>query len=283
MKIGFFGAGVGGMVSRDAGGVATYAEELGYSSIWTGEHMVLPDERPEYMKIARDWAFADPMVMLGFLAGYTERIQLCTGVALIAQRNPVHFAKEAATLDVLSEGRLVLGVGVGHLEGEMRAIGLDPRHRVARSLEYLDAMRNLWTSDAPAFHGEFVSFADVTAFPRPLQPGGPRIVMGGASAQAYRRAVQHAAGWYGWDCSPEGAAAVRAQMKAVADELGRDLDDFEISISPLARLNESLVQEYADAGVDQLVVVVEADDVDGARRRLAYNAPEELGVRPLPA
>src|SRR5215471_10269722 len=134
MRLGFFGANVGPMASRDARGVIELAEELGYASMWTGEHMVLPVNRPDYLNIPADWAFADPMVMLGYLAACTERIELCTGVLLLPQRHPVQLAKEIATVDVLCGGRLRVGVGIGHLVAEMDALDVPAEGRQRRAL-----------------------------------------------------------------------------------------------------------------------------------------------------
>lgn len=275
MKFGFFGAGVGGMVHPDAGHVAAFAEELGYQSMWTGEHMVIPDQRPDYMNIADEWAFGDPFVTLSYLAAHTNSIELCTGMVILPQRHPVHLAKEAATLDVLSGGRFVLGVGLGHLQAELDALGIAMDTRVARTVEYVEAMRALWRQDE-RFEGRFVRFEGVSAHPRPLRPEGPPIVLGGHAPAALRRAARHGSGWYGWGLSPQETRDAVAGIRVEAERIGRDLSDFEISLTPLKRLSAADVEEYAEAGVHQLVVTVEAPDLDGVRRRLELNGPATL-------
>lgn len=281
MRLGFFGANVGPMASPAAGEVCAFAERLGYHSMWTGEHMVLPVDRPEYLKIPADWALADPLVMFGFLAARTSHIELCTGVLLLPQRHPVHLAKELATLDVLCGGRLRVGVGVGHLVAEMEAMDVVAEGRQRRAIESLAVMRALWAHETD-FGGEFYSYAGVDAYPLPVRPGGPPIVMGGWSRAALRRAARHAQGWYGFGLDPAAVADAVAGIHAEADAIGRDLTEFVVSATPTVRMNEALVREFADAGVDELVLSAESSDLDGVRRKLELNSPEALGVAPAP-
>lgn len=278
MKLGFFGANVGAMASTAAGGLAARAEELGYHSLWTGEHMVLPKPRLDKPPLDPDWPMADPLVTLGYLAAHTERLELCTGILVLTQRNPVQLAKEAATVDVLSGGRLVLGVGVGYLAAEFRATGVPMERRRARFREHLAAVRALWTMKDPEFQGEFVSFDGIDAYPRPVRSGGPPVVLGGATSAALKEAVELGAGWYGFGHTPAEAARARAEMVRHADVIGKDITSFRTTVTPRVRLNAELVKDYEAAGVDQLVVSVEADTVDGVRRRLELNAPARLGM-----
>jgi probable F420-dependent oxidoreductase len=272
VRIGFFGAGVGGMVSRDAGRVAAHAEALGYASMWTAEHMVVPRVRPPYMKLQGDeWAFGDPLVMLAFLAASTSRIRLCTGVLLLPQRHPVHLAKELATLDVISGGRVEAGIGVGHLEAEMQALGVDRAERGARTDEAIRVMRALWAGEH-SFQGWHYAYDDVVALPRPTRAQGVPIVVGGTSDAALRRAARFGNGWYGWGQDPDQVSDIRSRIGRLADEHGRRLDDFRVYVSPLQRVTSTLAQHYAAAGVDEVVVITEAADLDGVRRRLDHTA-----------
>jgi probable F420-dependent oxidoreductase len=279
VKLGFFGANVGAMASAAAGGLAARAEDLGYDSLWTGDHMVLPKPRQPKPPLEPDWPMADPLVSLAYLAAHTERIELCTGILVLTLRNPVQLAKEAATVDVLSGGRLVLGVGVGYVEAEFRAAGVPLARRRARFREHLGAARALWTMDEPEFHGDFVSLDGVDAYPRPVQRGGPRVVLGGNTGTAFRDAVELGSGWYGFGHTPSHVAEVRNEMVRHAEAIGKDLSHFELTVTPRVRLTPELVKEYEAAGVDQLVVSVEADTTDGVRHRLELNAPERLGIR----
>jgi probable F420-dependent oxidoreductase len=272
VRIGVFGIGVGGLAAPEAGPVARLAEELGYASLWTGEHMVVPRDRPDYFPRPHDWAFADPLVHLAFLAAHTESVALGTGVLVLPQHHPVQLAKQLATLDVLSRGRLLAGVGVGHLEEEFRALGVPREGRGARSVEYLAAMRALWTMERPEFAGAHVSFAGVDAHPRPARPGGPPLILGGATPAALRRAGRHGDGWYGWGLDPDAIRAAIAAIRSAATDAGRDLDGFTVYLTPLARADAALVSEYAAAGVDELVLSMEAADPASVRRKLVRNA-----------
>jgi probable F420-dependent oxidoreductase len=278
MKLGFFGANVGGMASRGAGEIVARAEELGYHSLWTGEHMVLPKPRQEKPPLEPDWPMADPMVTLGHLAAFTERMELCTGILVLTQRGPAQLAKEAATVDVLSGGRLVLGVGVGYVVPEFRATGVPMERRRARFREHLAALQALWTMEDPAFDGEFVQFDGIDAYPRPVQAGGPPLVLGGTGPQALRDAAELGSGWYGFGHTPEQVSEARDVMANHADSIGRDFGDFRITITPRVRLNRELVGAYEKAGVDQLVVSVEAPTREEVRRRLELNAPRTFGI-----
>src|SRR5918998_5513304 len=169
--------------------IATLAERLGYDSLWAGEHVVVPSPRVEPSPMEPDEPILDPLVALAHLAGHTERILLGTGLIVLPQRNPLVLAKQAASLDVVSSGRLILGVGVGYLEPELTAIGVPMAGRGDRADEYLAAMRSLWEDDAPAFDGAHVRFESVDAHPRPAQRPLP-VVVGGHSAAAHRRAAR---------------------------------------------------------------------------------------------
>ena len=149
--------------------IAELAESLGYDSLWAGEHVVVPSPRVDPSPMEPEEPILDPLVALAHLAARTERIRLGTGVIILPQRNPLVLAKQVASLDVLSGGRLILGIGVAYLEPEMRAVGVPMEGRGTRSDEYLAAMRSLWEDDTPAFRGRFVDFEGVDAHPRPMQ------------------------------------------------------------------------------------------------------------------
>ncbi len=190
--LGLFGLNQGELASPDAmSGAATLAEELGYDSVWLGEHLVVPSPwQPPSPMHPLDPIF-DSLVALAYLAARTERIRLATGIVILPQRNPVVLAKQVATLDALSGGRLTLGVAAGYLEPEMSAVGVPMKGRGRRVEEHLAAMRALWEAEAPVHSGEHVAFAGVDAHPRPVQRPLP-VVIGGHSPAAHRRAARHA-------------------------------------------------------------------------------------------
>ena len=189
----------------------------------------------------------DPLVHLGFVAAATERLLLATGIIILPQRNPLVLAKQAATLDVLSGGRLLLGIGAGYLEPEMTAIGVPMAGRGTRTDDHLAAMRAIWTQPGPVeHHGPFVDFAGVDAHPRPVTPGGPRIVVGGHTPAAYRRAVTSGHGWYGFGLTPEQTVACLAGLREAADQVERSagLGTLELSVTPRRRLDPEALDAF---------------------------------------
>src|SRR6478752_10824326 len=169
---------------------ARAAEQAGFDSVWAGEHLVLPDPQVPPSPMVPQDPVLDSLLALTWAAAHTATIKLATGIVILPQRNPVLLAKEVATLDVLSGGRVMLGVGAGYLEPEFRAVGANFAERGAVTDEYLDAMRALWYDQHPEFRGRFASFSGVDAYPRPVQRPIPLIV-GGHSAPAYRRRPPH--------------------------------------------------------------------------------------------
>src|ERR671918_1910155 len=173
------------------------AEAAGFESLWVADHVVLPDPPVPGRPMAPDMRLLDPIVALTFLAAHTSRIRLATGVIILPQRQAVVLAKQLASLDVLSNGRLIFGLGVGWCEPEMKASGAPFPERGKVADDYLAAMRALWTQPKPAHRGPYVAFEGVQAMPRPVQNPIP-IVVGGRTPPAYRRAVKEGHGWYGF-------------------------------------------------------------------------------------
>lgn len=255
-KIGMFGINFGLMGEPETMvAVAQAAEAAGYDSVWTGEHIVLPDPQAPPSPAAPESVFVDTAAALSYLAAVTTTIKLGTGIIILPQRQPAVLAKSLASVDHLSGGRLMFGLGVGYLEPEMTACSTPMAARGERADEYLAAMRVLWTTDAGSFDGEFVKFTSVTANPKPAQ-SDLHTVVGGHSRRAAKRAVSSAHGWYGFMRDPETAAADIAQLRSVSDEVERPghLGELEISITPARRLSAEDVAAYAEAGVDRIIV-----------------------------
>src|SRR3954466_13985212 len=203
MKLGLFSMNMGPCSEPDAlATAATAAEEAGFDSLWAGEHVVLPDPQVPPSPMAPQDPALDPLLALAWAAASTRSIRLATGIVILPQRNPVVLAKQVASLDVLSGGRFVFGIGVGYLEPEFRAIGANFEQRGPVTDEFLAAMRHLFYDEHPEFHGRFAEFAGVDAYPRPVQLPVP-IVVGGHTSVAYRRAVARGQGWYGFAMTPE--------------------------------------------------------------------------------
>src|SRR5262245_66248935 len=176
------------------------AEAAGFDSLWVADHVVLPDPPSPERPMAPDQRLLDPIVSLTFLAAHTARIRLGTGVIILPQRQAAVLAKQLASLDVLSNGRLIFGLGVGWCEPEMRASGAAFGERGRIADDYLSAMRAVWTQRKPALHGKDVAFEGVQAMP--VQASIP-IVVGGRTPPAYRRAVTQGHGWYGFGMDVE--------------------------------------------------------------------------------
>src|SRR6266542_3154780 len=261
LKLGLYGLHRGGSADPDTMvRRARLAEEAGFESLWVGDHIALPSglgDPPDQPRI-------EAVVALAHMAALTSRVRLCFGVIVLPQRQPVLLAKQLASIDVLSKGRLTVGVGVGYLEPELRALGVSLADRGARTDEYLAAMRALWNEPTASFAGRFVSFADVVERPRPVQRPHPPIVIGGHSPAAYRRAIQAGNGWHGFNMSLEQTAEALAGLREAADRHGRpaELGELEITITPSETIDIDTARRYRDLGVHRLAL--QPTDLEGS-------------------
>ena len=257
------------------GQLARTAEDMEFASLWAPEHVVLFAQenytsRYPYNDSGKisfaDADLLDPFAVLTFAAAHTSRITLATGICLVPLRNPLMTAKLVASWDRLSKGRFLFGVGIGWLTEEFQALGIPAERRAQRACEYLEAMRVLWTQDAPSFQGEFCAFPPVKSFPKPVQKPHPPIIFGGNTAPALRRAAEVGDGWFGWNLSPEDAAPRVQRLCQYAAASGRNVDEFFIGVTPpvTMQITREGLQQYRDAGVQHLVI------------RLPTVAPERL-------
>jgi probable F420-dependent oxidoreductase len=248
-------------------GVARAAEAAGFESLWGGEHVVLPDPQAPPSPMAPADRILDPIIALTYCAAVTRRVRLGTGIIILPQRNPLVLAKELASLDTLSGGRLIFGIGVGYLEPEFRALGAPFAQRGAVTDEYLAAMRAIWSQARPAYQGRFVAFAGVQAHPQPVQRPHPPIVVGGRTPAAFRRAVQQGHGWYGFALDPDGTAQALAGLRDAAQRYERrdDLGPLQISITPGrgAGVDLATAEKFAALGVHRLILMP-SPRLDGA-------------------
>ncbi len=264
MHLGLHALGIGAGADRaviDA--VASAADDHGFATLWVGEHVVMVDRSESRYPYSDDGVIAvaaeadwlDPMITLSFAAAASSRIKLATGVLLLPEHNPVVVAKQAASLDRLSGGRLTLGVGVGWSKEEFDALGVPFALRGARTAEYVAAMRTLWREDIASFDGKFVCFDSIRVNPKPVRDRRIPVVAGGNSDPALRRVAAWGDGWYGFNL--DGIAAVRAsiaKLERLCAESGRDRAELRLAVA-LVRPEVGDVGALAEMGVDELVLV----------------------------
>lgn len=234
--------------------IAQTAETAGFDSVWAGGHTVLAESSsfiPATMRLL------DPVAALTFIAANTRTIRLGTGILILPQHNPLILAKELASLDVLSGGRLIFGIGVGWAEPEFEALGVPFKERGARSDEYLAAIRAIWSEEKPAYHGRYVSFEGVQAYPHPVQQPYPPTVMGGRAPAVLHRTVEQANGWYGWALDLDETASILAELREAATRYHRpeSLGELEISVAPRVSLDKATAQRFAELGVHRLILI----------------------------
>jgi probable F420-dependent oxidoreductase len=279
MKIGLFGINTGPCANPiTAAKAARAAEAAGFESVWTGEHIVLPDPQVPPSPVPAETPFLDSAVALAYIAAHTKKVRLGTGIIILPQRNPVVLAKELASLDVLSEGRLTFGIGIGYLKPEFEAIGAPFEHKGPRSEEFLGAMIALWTQEKPEYRGRFVSFGGVNAMPRPVQKPHPEVVFGGHTKEAYSRSARLARGWYGFALDVEGTAKCVEGLRTACKDAGRAFDDLELSVTPRGRVDRDALKRYADLGVSRLILLHRARDESGILAFVDQTANELISI-----
>jgi probable F420-dependent oxidoreductase len=244
--------------------VARKTEALGFESLWIPEHLAVPLEMRSPYPYSADGKFPggaqvalhDPFVALAYAAACTTRIKLGTGVFVLLLRNALAVAKSVASLDVLSNGRFLFGVGVGWCADEFEAVGMRFDDRAARTREAIRMMKRLWSEPAPAFEGRFHRFPAIGFSPKPVQQPHPPILLGGETPAALKRAVALGDGWIGVEHTPESAAAVVARLREHAGAAGRDLSGFEITVGPKPglRVDAGTARAFAASGVHRLIV-----------------------------
>lgn len=272
MKFGFMaGLGVGEGCAHPGylAQAVTLAEQVGFESVWAGEHVVMPDHAPNYpysedgrLPQADDTDVADPLVWLTYAAALTSTIRLATGVVVLPLRNPVVLAKQVASLDLLSGGRAMLGIGVGWMPEEADVVGVPFAGRGRRTDEYIGAMRALWAEDNASYRGQHVHFDGARSYPKPVQPGRRvPVVIGGSGPAAARRAGRIGDGYYPIAPTVDALADQIALMHAAAREAGRDPADIEISTmafslvgpGPVSRTQLDDFHRMEDLGVSRVV------------------------------
>jgi probable F420-dependent oxidoreductase len=278
MKIGICSANGGVCAAPDVlSHVAEHAEGVGVESLWVSEHHVLADPRIPPSSMEPGDPILDPIVALAYVAARTTTLRLGTGVVVVPLRNPLILAKELATLDVVSGGRLLFGIGVGYAPREFAALGVPLEGRGKRADEYLDAILAVWSQAHPSYDGELFSFDGVGASPQPTQRHPP-IVVGGSSLPALRRAAARGNGWYGWGMDLAETERALERLRQVLARTPRipALGDLEVTVTPTGKVDVEVAHRYAGLGVDRLNLPVRGSEerdvlgyIDGPVARIA--------------
>ena len=234
-------------------------EEAGFDSAWTVEHTVVPagyaslypySDNGKMAGGVDDFALPDPLIWMAYVASATRKMKLATGIVILPQHNPVIVAKQVASLDHLSGGRVIFGIGVGWLKEEFAALGVPFKGRGRRTEEYVHAIRILWEEDKPSFHGEFVNFDNAYCRPQPFRKSIP-IIVGGHSLAAAERAGRLADGYFP---AREAPADLINAARRTAEQHGRDPNALEITVSMPD--DRKLLDAYVKLGVDRVLVPV---------------------------
>ncbi|HIM62964.1 MAG: LLM class F420-dependent oxidoreductase [Chloroflexi bacterium] len=285
MKYGFTLPGRGQLATPERLGIiARKGEVFGFDTLLTGDHILVPKNISSVYPYTEGGEFPgsgsgesmEQITLLSYIAGQTSKIRLVTSVLIVPHRNPLIAAKSLATLDVLSGGRLVVGVGVGWMREEFEALGLPPfEERGAVTDEYIRAFKVLWTEDDPHFEGKYISFDDISFLPKPVQKPHPPIWVGGESRPALRRTAELADGWYPLGSNPTFPMGTPEQLKAGLERLagyarrfGRDPS----TIETIYRTHQFELLKQA-AGPDRLPFVGDADQIAGDIRQY-----QDMGV-----
>lgn len=264
--------------------VAQTAERCGFESLWAPDHSAIPDPHQSKCPYTPDGEIpggpdaplVEPITALSFLAGLTFRIKLGTGIMILPQRHPFYVAKEVATLDLISKGRAMLGIGSGWCWEEFEALGLNFHERGKRTDEALQALRALWREDPSTFKGKHFNFERIRSFPKPVQKGGVPILVGGHSRAAARRAARFGDGFYPLTpivganlASINFLKEIEAMIGLLREEcakVGRKFEEIEITTSVAPQLD--MVKRVEDLGVTRVFTVSAVSDRDGITRSL---------------
>jgi probable F420-dependent oxidoreductase len=265
MKIGLIGFNINTAQGGDVVEIAQLAEAAGVESLWTFEHVMIPLEyASKYpytangrMGVAPETTMLDPLIGLAAVAAATKTIRLGTGVNILPQVNPLLLAKQAASLDFISAGRLMLGLGIGWLQEEYTAMGVPFDARGRRHDDYIEAMRKVWSGDVVEHESEFLSWHGFKSYPVPVQDPLP-IVVGGSKGKVFERIAKYGQGWYAPTAGLDELKSMQITLAEACKKFSRDVEEIEISTMWIPQAGGEQVTAYADAGVDRLIVPMAA-------------------------
>jgi probable F420-dependent oxidoreductase len=256
--------------------LARTAESAGFESLWTVEHVLVPkgyESAYPYSSSGKmpgpeNAPIPDPLLWLAYAAAVTERIKLGTGILILPQRHPAYVAKEIATLDQLSGGRALFGVGIGWLREEFEALGIPFEERAPRTEESVRAIRSLWRGAEP-FEGRFYRWGPVESNPKPVQPGGPPVLVGGHVEGAARRAARIGDGFFPGRTDPELLKRLQAALRDECGKLGRDPAEIELTVGATGRFDPGEIAALEELGASRVVIAPPAFDPEGLTRALS--------------
>lgn len=256
-------------------GTAQRIEAAGFATVWVPEHVLFFPEYESSYPYSKDGrvpgdpdGVLDPFTALTFVAANTSTLRLGTGICLVPQRQPVYTAKMVADLDYLSNGRVDFGIGIGWLEEEFDALGMDFKRRAKDTTEYMAAMKALWGPDPVTFEGETVTIRNAQFNPKPVQSPVP-VFVGGESEPALRRVATFATGWYGYGVGPDEVEDHLVRLDAHLEAAGRTRGEIDIYISPnRGGVDRDMVDAYEAAGVAQLILPLFAGSLDSLDGRI---------------
>jgi probable F420-dependent oxidoreductase len=275
MKFGLIPVNIGIDNAEQMIGVAQLAESVGFESLWTFEHVIVPvDYKSKYpysptgkMGAAPETNFFDPLIALAAVASHTKRVRLGTGVNILSQTNPLLLAKQVATLDRISNGRFMLGVGIGWLQEEFDAMGTPFERRGARFDDYVAAMRKVWSGEVVEHDSDFLHWSGFKSYPLPVQKPLP-VIIGGAKGKIFERIAKHGDGWLAPMGDPAELAAALTELKSVCKRVGRNYDELEITAMFPPQAPPDLLKQLSELGVARATVFASAGpDPVGAIKR----------------
>lgn len=267
MRVGLIPINVGHTSTDAMIAIAQKAEEVGIESVWTFEHVIVPvDYASKYpynpdgkMGVPPEANFLDPLLALTAIAMNTRRLRLATGVNILPQVSPLYLAKQAATLDFVSNGRFSLGVGIGWLREEFEALGVPFEARGARFDDYIVAMKKVWSGDVVEHESEFLSWSGFKSYPIPVQKPHVPVIIGGSKGKAFERIAKHGDGWYAPTAKFDQLKPYLAELAAACKAVGRDPASVEISCMWIPAMEGlDVVKRYEEAGVDRLIIPIQA-------------------------
>lgn len=262
MKIGLVPVNVGVKSAEEMVGLAQFIESLGFESAWTFEHAMVPvdyDSKYPYSKDGKMGGkptnnFIDPLIALTAIAANTTTLRLGTGVNIVSQANPLMLAKQAASLDLISNGRFMLGAGIGWLEEEFRAMGVPFERRGARFDDYIQAMRKVWSGEVVEHQSDFINWSGFQSYPLPVQKPGVPIIMGGAKGKIYERIAKYGDGWFAPTNDAKTLAPMLEPLKAACAEHGRDYNSVELTSMWDTKGGLDGIKAFQDIGVSRVIV-----------------------------